>query len=104
MLPNPFFLALMTASASAHFMQVTSWSGKNCHGSSEIGCKSNAFRSNQAQKMSVSETQQQQLTTHIPKDIDHKTSHCFPIPGGSFNGLHWDFISHGGMHCKMTTW
>lgn len=59
MLPNAFFLALMTASASAHFMQVTTWSGKNCHGSSEIGCKSNAFRSNQAQNMSVSETQQQ---------------------------------------------
>jgi len=39
MLPTHFLLALMTASASAHYMQVTTWSGKNCHGSSEIGCK-----------------------------------------------------------------
>lgn len=41
MLLNSFFLALMTASASAHYMQVTTWSGRNCHGSSEIGCTSN---------------------------------------------------------------
>ena len=98
MLPNPFSQDLTIASASAAFMQVTTWYGQNCHGSSEVVCKSKTTRHNVSVKRSSSSSQ------HTPQDIDHKTSHCFPIPSGSFNGLHWDFINHGGMHCKMTTW
>jgi len=51
-----------------------------------------------------------QQSIHIEKtdnddqDIEHLTSHCFPIPGGSFNNLAVDFGAYSEMDCKITTW
>ena len=66
-----------------------------------IDCKSKTTRHNVSVKRSS-----KQLTTHISqkKKSTTKPLTASPIPGGSFNALRWDFIDHGGMHCKMTTW